>query len=451
MKLRVLDADGRPSREIPLNERRITIGSAPDNTIVLTNPTVSKYHAAIHLNGRTCSVVDLRSTNGTFIRGARIGGSAALIPGDEVRIGAVRCELRREARDYRGIIAKLLLAFAGLFIASFVAVLFFSRRSQPPAIRFEVTPAASPVQALAAQPVSSVGEPSAANVASSSGSTATPAVNEMPAASAWLAPLNAYRAAAGVPPVIANPKFSFGDFLHSRYIVKNYGGEIAQGVNLGPTMHTEDISKPWYTAEGFEAAKAGDVDEMWDPDGIAKPSWAIDDWMLGPFHRLSLLDPHLHNVGYGYFCAKGVCVAALNVHGDTRAMQATTPMAAIKYPPEGGVISRTPFAGEWPDPLTSCSGYQAPAGYPITLQLGAVVAPVLSSYELTRDSAKVESCGFDAHTYTNPDPAVQQLTRQILLDYGAAVIIPREPLKPGKYKITLGFGDQNYSWSFAVK
>ncbi len=304
------------------------------------------------------------------------------------------------------------------------------------------------------QPVS-VANTASAPVATVAASASTPLASEEPDPNDWLVPLNAYRSAVGVPPVTANAKFSLGDFLHSRYMVKNYGNEIVKGVNLGPTMHTEDSSKPWYTPEGLEAAKAGDVDEMWDPGGIAKPSWAIDDWMLGPFHRLSLLDPHLRSVGYGYFCANGICVAALNVHGDTTAMRATTASSrSIMYPPKGGVINGAQFAGEWPDPLTSCPGYKTPAGFPITLQLGAVMAPSLSNYELTLESAtptKIEVCGFDSHTYANPDASVQQIGRDLLLDFGAVVIIPRAPLVLGKYQIALTCGDQNYSWSFTVK
>ncbi len=454
MKLRVLTSDGRTSREIPLNERRITIGSATDNTVVLSDSTVSRYHATLHLDRHSCSVSDLRSTNGTFVKGARIGGSVTLKLGDEVRFGAVRCQLQNNANDRRQTASRLMIACAGFFAVSFIAVFFLEKFiERGPMAKSEAVPAASST-AASVRPMAVIVKSPATGISTVAASTSTPLASEEPDANDWLVPLNAYRSAVGVPPVTANAKFSLGDFLHSRYIVKNYRGEIAHGVNLGPTMHTEDSSKPWYTSEGLEAAKAGDVDEMWDPGGIAKPSWAIDDWMLGPFHRLSLLDPHLHSVGYGYFCANSVCVAALNVHGDTTAMQAMTATQPIKYPPDGGVIEGAQFAGEWPDPLTSCPGYRTPAGFPITLQLGAVMAPSLSSYELTLKSAtptKIPVCGFDSHTYANPDAAVQQLGRQILLDFGAVVIIPRAPLVPGKYQIALTSGDQNYSWSFSVK
>src|SRR6266851_2992189 len=58
-------------------------------------------------------------------------------------------------------------------------------------------------------------------------------------------------------------------------------------------------------------------------------SAAIDNWIEVPFHRLSLLDPQLHRVGYGSHCENDACAAALNVHGDVeRRLTRPVPLAA---------------------------------------------------------------------------------------------------------------------------
>jgi pSer/pThr/pTyr-binding forkhead associated (FHA) protein len=68
-----------------------TIGSAPDNVIVLRHPSVSLYHARIERSGDRYRLADLQSTTGV-----RVGGEdyyrVELVPGDQIQIGAV--ELR---------------------------------------------------------------------------------------------------------------------------------------------------------------------------------------------------------------------------------------------------------------------------------------------------------------------------------------------------------------------
>jgi uncharacterized protein YkwD len=285
---------------------------------------------------------------------------------------------------------------------------------------------------------------------------ATPAEGVIASSGAkdWLAVLNGYRTSAHLAPVTNDFTFSDGDFQHSRYIANNYHDQISTRASLGGEMHHEDPSKPWFTKEGAIAGLASDVDEMWDSSGSAKASWAIDDWMQGPFHRISLLDPQLHRVGYGSFCENGVCIAALNVHGDSdRRLTRPVPLAApIKYPPDGATISTNSFIAEWPDPLTNCPGYEAPAGFPITLQLGMLVEPGISRYALTtQGGASVEACAFDDSSYANRDSASQSIGRDVLRNYGAIVIVPRQPLRPGGYAVEITAGEERYTWSFTVK
>lgn len=108
------------------------------------------------------------------------------------------------------------------------------------------------------------------------------------------------------------------------------------------------------------------------------------------------------------------------------------------------------FSGEWPTPLTSCAGFSYPSGLPATIQLGAMVDAKLSDYQITRDGHRVEACGIDATNYQNPVKADQQRGREILLDLGAAVIVPRDPLDPGHYSVTATVNNHAYQWSFTV-
>src|SRR4051812_7892887 len=71
-----------------LTEELITIGRAPDNLVVIDDPSVSGRHAEIRLSGETYHLKDLGSTNGTRVNGISIT-ETALRFNDRVRFGAV--------------------------------------------------------------------------------------------------------------------------------------------------------------------------------------------------------------------------------------------------------------------------------------------------------------------------------------------------------------------------
>jgi DNA-binding NtrC family response regulator len=64
----------------------LTIGSAKGNGLVLTDPTVSRYHAELKLSDEGIVVRDHASTNGTFVGPVRIH-DAVLPPGTALRVG----------------------------------------------------------------------------------------------------------------------------------------------------------------------------------------------------------------------------------------------------------------------------------------------------------------------------------------------------------------------------
>jgi DNA-binding NtrC family response regulator len=80
----------------PNTPSRILLGTGPVCELLLTDPTVSRRHAAFELVGRRCKVTDFGSTNGTFIDG--IGIVEAFVRGGEIlRCGSTAMRLDEEA------------------------------------------------------------------------------------------------------------------------------------------------------------------------------------------------------------------------------------------------------------------------------------------------------------------------------------------------------------------
>ena len=92
-KLVVL-SEGLAGLSHELNVNWTTIGRAEGNTFQIVAPSVSGRHCEILLRGHEIIVRDLKSTNGTFIKGERIT-EAILKPGQTLRLGDV--DLRLEA------------------------------------------------------------------------------------------------------------------------------------------------------------------------------------------------------------------------------------------------------------------------------------------------------------------------------------------------------------------
>lgn len=76
----------------------LTIGRAPDNTIVLDDGTVSGEHALVEKKGDLYVMVDRESTNGVFFKGSRIKDHI-FAEGDVVAIGTHEFEFVHELAD----------------------------------------------------------------------------------------------------------------------------------------------------------------------------------------------------------------------------------------------------------------------------------------------------------------------------------------------------------------
>ena len=73
--------------EFVLEKANVTLGRATINEIVLLHDSkVSRHHARIDKRGVGFTIVDLGSTNGTYVNGKRVA-SSALSPGDVIKLG----------------------------------------------------------------------------------------------------------------------------------------------------------------------------------------------------------------------------------------------------------------------------------------------------------------------------------------------------------------------------
>jgi sigma-B regulation protein RsbU (phosphoserine phosphatase) len=79
----------QPGRRIDIDERPLVIGRRASADLVLPELQVSGLHCRLRAEAGqpALKVTDLQSTNGSFINGQRIAGSAYLAPGDRLTVG----------------------------------------------------------------------------------------------------------------------------------------------------------------------------------------------------------------------------------------------------------------------------------------------------------------------------------------------------------------------------
>lgn len=257
----------------------------------------------------------------------------------------------------------------------------------------------------------------------------------------WLARVNVYRAMASLPPVVENPRLSRAAFEHARYMVMH-----------GALRHTENPSATWYTRNGAAAAAASNI--AGSPSPIEPDSWAVDEWMQGPFHALGILDPALQQVGFGIYRGSTGPIqtgAALDVIRGRRLVPASR-VYPVVWPGNGSSVPLTTHTGEYPDPLSGCLGYRAPAGLPLIVQLGSGRAvPRVTGSWITEGTRAIDHCIFDQGSYKNPDAEQQRLGRRILASRNAIILIPRKPLRPGaQYRVVIHVNGRSVVWTFGV-
>jgi hypothetical protein len=257
----------------------------------------------------------------------------------------------------------------------------------------------------------------------------------------WLDRVNFYRGTAGLPPVTEDPDLSGAVAEHARYMVKH--DEI---------KHTQNRRRALATAAGADAAASS----VLVGSSSAKESdvWAVDVLMQGPFHALGLLDPSLERVGFGIQRDRDGRIqtaAGLDVVRG-RSTSGTHRTFPVVWPANGATVPIGTSTVEYPNPLSTCRDYSAPAGLPVIVQLGSgsVTPRVTASWFLDGKRA-LRHCVFDEHTYRNGNQAEQRLGRGVLDAHDAVVLVPRDPLQSGHtYRVVIDTNGQRIDWTFRV-
>jgi DNA-binding winged helix-turn-helix (wHTH) protein len=89
------------SQTFALQEGDTIIGRDPRSQVWLDHDGVSRRHAQIRIEhaSERPMLTDLGSTNGTFVRGARVAGPMPLSDGDVIRVGSVTVKFREWTDD----------------------------------------------------------------------------------------------------------------------------------------------------------------------------------------------------------------------------------------------------------------------------------------------------------------------------------------------------------------
>ena len=82
----VITDEGGVRRTLDFSKPELTVGRVQGNDIVLSKRNVSKQHARLTLKGEQAVVVDLNSTNGTWVNGRKITTPQSLKHGDKIYI-----------------------------------------------------------------------------------------------------------------------------------------------------------------------------------------------------------------------------------------------------------------------------------------------------------------------------------------------------------------------------
>ncbi|MBK5206348.1 MAG: FHA domain-containing protein [Polaromonas sp.] len=92
----IVSIDGVVIKEVQLTKDRTSLGRRPYNDIVIDNLAVSGEHAVLQMSGNEVYLVDLNSTNGTYVNGKAVK-KQLLQSGDVFEIGKYHVTYVNEA------------------------------------------------------------------------------------------------------------------------------------------------------------------------------------------------------------------------------------------------------------------------------------------------------------------------------------------------------------------
>ena len=83
----IVTEKGGDQRRLEFDKSEVTIGRVQGNDIVLPKGNVSKRHARIVLKDGKFIIVDLKSTNGTYVNGRKITSPLVVKENDKIYVG----------------------------------------------------------------------------------------------------------------------------------------------------------------------------------------------------------------------------------------------------------------------------------------------------------------------------------------------------------------------------
>lgn len=91
----VITSGAKEGLELALEGDQLTIGRSADSGLVIRDDYTSTHHARLMLWDDVWMLQDLDSTNGSFVKGKKVGSPTAVPPNTPVSIGTTTFELRR--------------------------------------------------------------------------------------------------------------------------------------------------------------------------------------------------------------------------------------------------------------------------------------------------------------------------------------------------------------------
>ena len=83
----ILTEKGGATQRLDFESEEITIGRVDENDICLPKGNISKKHTKIVVKDHKIIVLDLKSTNGTYVNGKKLAGPQVITPSDKVYVG----------------------------------------------------------------------------------------------------------------------------------------------------------------------------------------------------------------------------------------------------------------------------------------------------------------------------------------------------------------------------
>ncbi|MCA9551768.1 MAG: FHA domain-containing protein, partial [Myxococcales bacterium] len=92
LQITINEKGGQPRQET-FDKNEITIGRVQGNDIVLPKGNISKRHSRIVIKDGKFIIVDLKSTNGTYVNGKKINAPQVVKTTDKIYIGDFTLQL----------------------------------------------------------------------------------------------------------------------------------------------------------------------------------------------------------------------------------------------------------------------------------------------------------------------------------------------------------------------